>query len=239
MRGCSGHEGVRGHGARSGSSGSDVSSPIRPRGRLGRARRWQLRPDGSAAPCTPPWWSTRDGRKATAAATAARRRARFPRVSGAEGWAGRAGSGRELLGRRRPRRSARAKHGGTAASCARRPRAARTKDGGGRRFRAVRGSDLRRAGTAGMAAGGGSPSIVEFFGGEDGYRCGYCRSDTGNLSHGAGGAGCERRRGRAARSWPRSGGCGRGAGEGGGDRRRLGSSLRPPSRELGTARCPE
>ncbi|XP_056351480.1 arginyl-tRNA--protein transferase 1 isoform X2 [Oenanthe melanoleuca] len=35
-----------------------------------------------------------------------------------------------------------------------------------------------------MAAGGGSPSIVEFFGGEDGDRCGYCRSDTGNLSHG-------------------------------------------------------
>ncbi|XP_058666468.1 arginyl-tRNA--protein transferase 1 isoform X5 [Ammospiza caudacuta] len=35
-----------------------------------------------------------------------------------------------------------------------------------------------------MAAGGGSPSIVEFFGGEDGYRCGYCRSDTGNISHG-------------------------------------------------------
>ncbi|XP_068876279.1 arginyl-tRNA--protein transferase 1 isoform X9 [Aphelocoma coerulescens] len=35
-----------------------------------------------------------------------------------------------------------------------------------------------------MAAGGGSPSIVEFFGGEDGYRCGYCRSDTGNVSHG-------------------------------------------------------
>ncbi|XP_053926853.1 arginyl-tRNA--protein transferase 1 isoform X5 [Cuculus canorus] len=35
-----------------------------------------------------------------------------------------------------------------------------------------------------MAAGGISPSIVEFFGGEDGYRCGYCRSDTGNLSHG-------------------------------------------------------
>ncbi|RMC11309.1 hypothetical protein DUI87_11428 [Hirundo rustica rustica] len=35
-----------------------------------------------------------------------------------------------------------------------------------------------------MAAGGGSPSIVEFFGGEDGYRCGYCRSDNGNLSHG-------------------------------------------------------
>lgn len=45
-----------------------------------------------------------------------------------------------------------------------------------------------------MAAGGGSPSIVEFFGGEDGYRCGYCRSDTGNLSHGAGGAGWERGR---------------------------------------------
>ncbi|XP_069719868.1 arginyl-tRNA--protein transferase 1 isoform X5 [Phaenicophaeus curvirostris] len=35
-----------------------------------------------------------------------------------------------------------------------------------------------------MAAGGASPSVVEFFGGEDGYRCGYCRSDTGNVSHG-------------------------------------------------------
>lgn len=37
-----------------------------------------------------------------------------------------------------------------------------------------------------MAAGGGSPSIVEYFGGEDGYRCGYCKNETGNLSHGAG-----------------------------------------------------
>uniref|UniRef100_A0A8C5J3G4 Arginyl-tRNA--protein transferase 1 n=1 Tax=Junco hyemalis TaxID=40217 RepID=A0A8C5J3G4_JUNHY len=89
-----------------------------------------------------------------------------------------AGPGSGLL---RPRRAARPSHGGRAASCARRPRAARSKDGGGRRFRAARGSDLRRAG---MAAGGGSPSIVEFFGGEDGYRCGYCRSDTGNISHG-------------------------------------------------------
>ncbi|NXS09166.1 ATE1 transferase, partial [Neodrepanis coruscans] len=43
-----------------------------------------------------------------------------------------------------------------------------------------------------MAAGGGSPSIVEFFGGEGGYRCGYCRSDTGNLSHGAAGRGATR-----------------------------------------------
>lgn len=36
-----------------------------------------------------------------------------------------------------------------------------------------------------MAAAGGSPSIVEYFGGEDGYRCGYCKNETGNLSHGA------------------------------------------------------
>ncbi|XP_065602469.1 arginyl-tRNA--protein transferase 1 isoform X4 [Cyrtonyx montezumae] len=35
-----------------------------------------------------------------------------------------------------------------------------------------------------MAAGGGSPSIVEYFGGEDGYRCGYCKNESGNLSHG-------------------------------------------------------
>ncbi|XP_030342183.1 arginyl-tRNA--protein transferase 1 isoform X3 [Strigops habroptila] len=35
-----------------------------------------------------------------------------------------------------------------------------------------------------MAAAGGSPSIVEYFGGEDGYRCGYCKNETGNLSHG-------------------------------------------------------
>ncbi|XP_074731550.1 arginyl-tRNA--protein transferase 1 isoform X3 [Strix uralensis] len=35
-----------------------------------------------------------------------------------------------------------------------------------------------------MAAAGSSPSIVEYFGGEDGYRCGYCKNETGNLSHG-------------------------------------------------------
>ncbi|XP_065528478.1 arginyl-tRNA--protein transferase 1 isoform X3 [Lathamus discolor] len=35
-----------------------------------------------------------------------------------------------------------------------------------------------------MAAAGVSPSIVEYFGGEDGYRCGYCKNETGNLSHG-------------------------------------------------------
>ncbi|XP_074015328.1 arginyl-tRNA--protein transferase 1 isoform X12 [Numenius arquata] len=35
-----------------------------------------------------------------------------------------------------------------------------------------------------MAAAGSSPSIVEYFGGEDGYRCGYCKNESGNLSHG-------------------------------------------------------
>ncbi|XP_076195266.1 arginyl-tRNA--protein transferase 1 isoform X2 [Aptenodytes patagonicus] len=35
-----------------------------------------------------------------------------------------------------------------------------------------------------MEAAGSSPSIVEYFGGEDGYRCGYCKNETGNLSHG-------------------------------------------------------
>ncbi|XP_019358479.1 PREDICTED: arginyl-tRNA--protein transferase 1 isoform X2 [Gavialis gangeticus] len=35
-----------------------------------------------------------------------------------------------------------------------------------------------------MAAAGGSPSIVEYFGGEGGYRCGYCKAATGNLSCG-------------------------------------------------------
>ncbi|XP_048361279.1 arginyl-tRNA--protein transferase 1 isoform X6 [Sphaerodactylus townsendi] len=34
------------------------------------------------------------------------------------------------------------------------------------------------------AMGGSSPSIVEYFGGEDGYRCGYCKDDTGNFSYG-------------------------------------------------------
>ncbi|XP_052533070.1 arginyl-tRNA--protein transferase 1 isoform X2 [Tympanuchus pallidicinctus] len=35
-----------------------------------------------------------------------------------------------------------------------------------------------------MAAAGSSPTIVEYFGGEDGYRCGYCKNESGNLSHG-------------------------------------------------------
>lgn len=43
-----------------------------------------------------------------------------------------------------------------------------------------------------MAAAGSSPTIVEYFGGEDGYRCGYCKNESGNLSHGAGRAGGER-----------------------------------------------
>ncbi|XP_062988827.1 arginyl-tRNA--protein transferase 1 isoform X1 [Elgaria multicarinata webbii] len=34
------------------------------------------------------------------------------------------------------------------------------------------------------AMGGSSPSIVEYCGGDGGYRCGYCKNDTGNLSHG-------------------------------------------------------
>ncbi|XP_062436411.1 arginyl-tRNA--protein transferase 1 isoform X3 [Rhea pennata] len=35
-----------------------------------------------------------------------------------------------------------------------------------------------------MAAAESSLSIVEYFGGESGYRCGYCKNETGNLSHG-------------------------------------------------------
>ncbi|XP_067417444.1 arginyl-tRNA--protein transferase 1 isoform X3 [Emydura macquarii macquarii] len=36
-----------------------------------------------------------------------------------------------------------------------------------------------------MASAADSPSsIVEYFGGENGYRCGYCKNVTGNLSHG-------------------------------------------------------
>uniref|UniRef100_A0A8C2U9W7 Arginyl-tRNA--protein transferase 1 n=1 Tax=Coturnix japonica TaxID=93934 RepID=A0A8C2U9W7_COTJA len=35
-----------------------------------------------------------------------------------------------------------------------------------------------------MAGAGSSASIVEYFGGEDGYRCGYCKNQSGNLSHG-------------------------------------------------------
>ncbi|XP_066477241.1 arginyl-tRNA--protein transferase 1 isoform X3 [Tiliqua scincoides] len=34
------------------------------------------------------------------------------------------------------------------------------------------------------AMGGSSATIVEYFGGEGGYRCGYCKSDAGNFSHG-------------------------------------------------------
>lgn len=33
-------------------------------------------------------------------------------------------------------------------------------------------------------AGNKSYTIVEYFGGGDGYRCGYCKNDKGNLSHG-------------------------------------------------------
>ncbi|KAM9476861.1 arginyl-tRNA--protein transferase 1 isoform 1-T1 [Clarias gariepinus] len=33
-------------------------------------------------------------------------------------------------------------------------------------------------------AAGGSLSIVEYFGGDDGHRCGYCKNETGNFSHG-------------------------------------------------------
>uniref|UniRef100_A0AAR2KJN4 Arginyl-tRNA--protein transferase 1 n=1 Tax=Pygocentrus nattereri TaxID=42514 RepID=A0AAR2KJN4_PYGNA len=35
-----------------------------------------------------------------------------------------------------------------------------------------------------MATAGGSYSIVEYFGGDDGYRCGYCKNEKGNFSHG-------------------------------------------------------
>ncbi|XP_067092163.1 arginyl-tRNA--protein transferase 1 isoform X1 [Osmerus mordax] len=31
---------------------------------------------------------------------------------------------------------------------------------------------------------GGSYTIVEYFGGDDGYRCGYCKNEKGNFSHG-------------------------------------------------------
>lgn len=33
-------------------------------------------------------------------------------------------------------------------------------------------------------AGNKSYSIVEYLGGDDGYRCGYCKNPTGNFSHG-------------------------------------------------------
>ncbi|XP_053306228.1 arginyl-tRNA--protein transferase 1 isoform X2 [Spea bombifrons] len=34
------------------------------------------------------------------------------------------------------------------------------------------------------SAGGGALSILEYLGGEDGNRCGYCKSESGNISHG-------------------------------------------------------
>ncbi|XP_077311502.1 arginyl-tRNA--protein transferase 1 isoform X4 [Lithobates pipiens] len=34
------------------------------------------------------------------------------------------------------------------------------------------------------SAGGGALSILEYFGGESGNRCGYCKSEAGNVSHG-------------------------------------------------------
>ncbi|KAM8923827.1 arginyl-tRNA--protein transferase 1 [Pelodytes ibericus] len=34
------------------------------------------------------------------------------------------------------------------------------------------------------SAAGGAMSILEYFGGDDGNRCGYCKSEAGNLSHG-------------------------------------------------------
>ena len=33
-------------------------------------------------------------------------------------------------------------------------------------------------------AEGLSYTIVEYFGGDDGYRCGYCKNEKGNFSHG-------------------------------------------------------
>jgi len=41
----------------------------------------------------------------------------------------------------------------------------------------------RTWGSVEMAAGG-SYSIVEYFGGDDGYRCGYCKHENGNFSNG-------------------------------------------------------
>lgn len=48
-----------------------------------------------------------------------------------------------------------------------------------------------------------SPSIVEYFEGEDFYRCGYCKNESGSRSNGkrAGLAGGEGRRGLGARQW--------------------------------------
>ncbi|KAM4031439.1 arginyl-tRNA--protein transferase 1 isoform 3-T3 [Anomaloglossus baeobatrachus] len=40
------------------------------------------------------------------------------------------------------------------------------------------------AGRKMASAGGGALSILEYFGGEDGNRCGYCKSEAGNVSHG-------------------------------------------------------
>lgn len=114
-RSCSGLEGEGAHGRRprepqrsfafrsargEGWAGPGAAAAAAGWGRCGAA--------GPPAPCPPPWWSTRDGRKATAAATAARRGARCPRVSGAGGWwPGRAGQGLAVppAPPRRPRES--------------------------------------------------------------------------------------------------------------------------------------
>lgn len=50
-----------------------------------------------------------------------------------------------------------------------------------------------------------SPSIVEYFEGEDFYRCGYCKNESGSRSNGerAGLVGREGRRGSAAGGCPR------------------------------------
>lgn len=55
----------------------------------------------------------------------------------------------------------------------------------------VRPGALRGSVLAGAMA---SPSIVEYFDGEDAYRCGYCKNQSGSRSHGE-------RRGAAAGAW--------------------------------------
>lgn len=50
-----------------------------------------------------------------------------------------------------------------------------------------------------------SPSIVEYFEGEDSYRCGYCKNESGSRSNGegAGGRAAEGLGGSAAGGRPR------------------------------------
>lgn len=45
-----------------------------------------------------------------------------------------------------------------------------------------------------------SPSIVEYFEGEDSYRCGYCKNESGSRSNGERGGGGRRGLGRRASS---------------------------------------